>query len=76
MTTSNFQKPTTDDDHNGITFEVIETQGRDGKKVSRGVYLVPNLITTLSMLSAFLPSLPAVKGDIIRQQWRYLCQRS
>lgn len=49
-------------EHNGITFEVIEPQGKDGKRISRGVYLVPNLITTLSMLSAFFSIIASSDG--------------
>ncbi|MGO1491071.1 MAG: hypothetical protein ACTHWG_07710, partial [Psychrobacter sp.] len=42
------------EDYDGLTFEVIETEVAEGKAViSRGVYLAPNLITTLSLLSGF-----------------------
>lgn len=42
------------DEHNGIVFEVMEDDTINGKKERRrGVYLVPNLITSLSLLSAF-----------------------
>ena len=38
----------------GIVFEVMEDDTINGKKERRrGVYLVPNLITSLSLLSAF-----------------------
>lgn len=48
------QKIDYDDNHDGITFEVIETEDKGGTpQVSRGVYLVPNLITAASMLAAF-----------------------
>lgn len=46
-------------EHTGLTFEVIELEDiktnhpTDQKQVRRGVYLVPNLITALSMLAAF-----------------------
>ncbi|MDO4441262.1 MAG: CDP-diacylglycerol--serine O-phosphatidyltransferase [Moraxella sp.] len=51
------------DDHDGITFEVVETeQDGDQKKVSRGVYLVPNLFTTASMLSAFFSIVASSEG--------------
>lgn len=55
-----------DDDHDGLTFEVIEPDGTlsDGKsRMGRGVYLVPNLITSLSMLSAFFSITSAAAGD-------------
>ena len=42
------------DNYDGLTFEVIETEVTEGQPVvSRGVYLAPNLITTLSLLSGF-----------------------
>lgn len=42
------------DEHNGIVFEVMEDDTVNGKKERRrGVYLIPNLITSLSLLSAF-----------------------
>lgn len=51
------------DDHDGITFEVVETEEYNNqKKVSRGVYLVPNLITTASMLSAFFSIVASSEG--------------
>lgn len=59
---------TSDDDHDGITFEVVELetveskQHGNQKKVSRGVYLVPNLITTASMLSAFFSMTASSEG--------------
>lgn len=56
-----------DDDHDGITFEVVETeQLGNTKKVSRGVYLVPNLITTASMLSAFFSITSSASGDFTK----------
>ena len=52
------------DDYDGLTFEVIETEVAEGKPVvSRGVYLAPNLITTLSLLSGFYSILASTKGD-------------
>ncbi|MCL1624077.1 CDP-diacylglycerol--serine O-phosphatidyltransferase [Moraxella sp. Tifton1] len=51
------------DDHDGITFEVVESEAIDGhKQVRRGVYLVPNLITTASMLSAFFSIIASSEG--------------
>lgn len=61
--TTQHQSPKHSDNHNGITFEVIETeQHGNQKKVSRGVYLVPNLITTASMLSAFFSIIASSEG--------------
>lgn len=55
------------DDVDGLTFEVVETeQLGDTKKVSRGVYLVPNLITTASMLSAFFSITSSANGDFTK----------
>lgn len=51
--------------HAGLTFEVIEEETKNGKKaVGRGVYLVPNLITTLSMLAAFFSIVSSAHGQI------------
>lgn len=53
-----------DDDHDGLTFEVIEEEDTQGQKVvSRGVYLAPNLITTLSLLSGFFSILSSTSGE-------------
>ncbi|MFC6203716.1 CDP-diacylglycerol--serine O-phosphatidyltransferase [Psychrobacter urativorans] len=52
------------DNYDGLTFEVIETEVAEGKPVvSRGVYLAPNLITTLSLLSGFFSILASTRGD-------------
>lgn len=54
-------------DHDGITFEVIEPEHNDGKKVmSKGVYLVPNLITTLSLFAGFYSILSSTNGEFIK----------
>jgi CDP-diacylglycerol--serine O-phosphatidyltransferase len=51
------------DDYDGLTFEVIESEVAEGKQVvSRGVYLAPNLITTLSLLSGFYSILASTDG--------------
>lgn len=51
------------DDYDGLTFEVIEAEVAEGKQVvSRGVYLAPNLITTLSLLSGFYSILASTDG--------------
>lgn len=56
------------DDAGGITFEVVESEAIDGQRqVRKGVYLVPNLITTASMLCAFSPSSLVVKVLTIRR---------
>lgn len=56
-----------DEEHDGITFEVMETQHINGKKhTRRGVYLVPNLITTLSMLSAFFSIVFSADGQFYK----------
>lgn len=53
----------TDDEYDGISFEVVETEMVNGKKETRrGVYLVPNLITTASMLSAFFSIIASSDG--------------
>ena len=55
------------DDIGGITFEVIETEVVNGQKQTRrGVYLVPNLITTASMLSAFFSITTSSTGDFYK----------
>lgn len=55
------------DDYEGLTFEVIETEVAEGKQVvSRGVYLAPNLITTLSLLSGFYSILASTQGEFYK----------
>lgn len=55
------------DNHDGLTFEVVEEETKNGKKaVGRGVYLVPNLITTLSMLAAFFSIISSAHGQIYK----------
>lgn len=50
-----------------LTFEVIEQEVADGKPVvSRGVYLAPNLITTLSLLSGFFSILSSTQGEFYK----------
>lgn len=50
-----------------LTFEVIEHEVTDGKPVvSRGVYLAPNLITTLSLLSGFFSILSSTQGEFYK----------
>jgi len=51
------------DNYDGLTFEVIEAELAEGQQVvSRGVYLAPNLITTLSLLSGFYSILASTDG--------------
>lgn len=55
------------DDYDGLTFEVIENEITDDQtKVSRGVYLVPNTITTLSLLSGFFSILASTSGHFYK----------
>lgn len=55
------------DDYDGLTFEVIEAEVADGTPVvSRGVYLVPNLITTMSLLSGFFSILASTQGHFYK----------
>ena len=47
-----------------ILFEVVEPERRGDKVVSgRGVYIFPNLITTISLFSAFASILASFNGD-------------
>ena len=55
------------DDYDGLTFEVIEEENSEGQPVvSRGVYLAPNLITTLSLLSGFFSILSSTHGHFYK----------
>ena len=55
------------DDYEGLAFEVIEAEGAEGQQVvSRGVYLAPNLITTLSLLSGFYSILASTSGEFYK----------
>ena len=55
------------DNYDGLTFEVIEQEVAEGKQVvSRGVYLAPNLITTLSLLSGFFSILASTQGEFYK----------
>ncbi|MFB6348265.1 CDP-diacylglycerol--serine O-phosphatidyltransferase [Moraxella sp. ZJ142] len=54
-------------EHDGITFEVIEPEHTGGKRIiTSGVYLVPNLITTLSLFSGFYSIILSTSGDYYR----------
>ena len=54
-----------EDDHDGLTFEIIEDeQTLEGKKVRRrGVYLLPNLFTTAALLSGFYAIIASSSGQ-------------
>ena len=57
-----------DESYDGITFEVVEEErDLDGtKKVHRGIYLWPNLITTAALLSGFYSIIASMNGDYIQ----------
>lgn len=56
-----------DADEGGLTFEVVEEENQNGKKaVGRGMYLIPNLITTLSMLAAFFSLILSANGELYK----------
>jgi len=52
------------DDHDGVTFEVVEGEELEGgKKIRRrGVYLLPNLFTTGALFSGFYAIIAAMNG--------------
>lgn len=52
------------DDHDGITFEVVEDERDEGgKKVrNKGIYLLPNLFTTAALFSGFYAIIAAMNG--------------
>lgn len=52
------------DDHDGVTFEVVEREELEGgKKIRRkGVYLLPNLFTTGALFSGFYAIVAAMNG--------------
>lgn len=54
-----------DDEHDGLTFEIVEEeQTPEGRRVrSRGIYLIPNSITTLALLSGFYSIIASTNGD-------------
>ncbi|OTG80445.1 CDP-diacylglycerol--serine O-phosphatidyltransferase [Acinetobacter sp. ANC 4558] len=56
---------TNDNSFDGITFEVVEEEHtNEGNKVKRrGIYLWPNLITTLALLSGFYSIIASMNGD-------------
>lgn len=52
------------DDHDGITFEVVEEENDEGGKRVRnkGIYLLPNLFTTAALFSGFYAIIAAMNG--------------
>lgn len=58
------EQPEEHDEHSGLTFEVEEEdQIEGGRKVrSKGIYLLPNLITTAALFSGFYAIIAAMKG--------------
>lgn len=52
------------DEHDGITFEVVELEhGEGGHKVrNKGIYLLPNLFTTAALFSGFYAIIAAMNG--------------
>lgn len=59
------QKPSSEEHHvfDGITFEVEELECSEGKAVKRkGIYLVPNAITTAALLSGFYAITASMSG--------------
>lgn len=60
-------KNTFDDAHDGITFEVVEVETNNGQHTTKsGVYLIPNLITTLSLFSGFYSILLSTHGEFYK----------
>jgi CDP-diacylglycerol--serine O-phosphatidyltransferase len=54
-----------DDDHDGLTFEIIEEEHtHEGSRVrSKGIYLFPNMITTAALLSGFYSIIASTSGQ-------------
>lgn len=64
---SHLQKSDSQGSHDGITFEVVESVlENDKKEVTAGVYLIPNLITTLSLFAGFYSILLSTSGEFYR----------
>lgn len=54
-------------DHDGLAFEVIEEeQAASGRVRRRGIYLIPNAITTLALLSGFYSIISSSHGEFDR----------
>ena len=58
------QTPHNHDDHDGLTFEVVEDEHHEsGQKTRhRGIYLLPNLFTTAALFSGFYAIVHAMGG--------------
>ncbi len=58
------QSPQNHDDHDGLTFEVVEDEHHEsGQKTRhRGIYLLPNLFTTAALFSGFYAIIHAMGG--------------
>jgi CDP-diacylglycerol--serine O-phosphatidyltransferase len=54
-----------DDDHDGLTFEIIEEERtHEGSRVrSKGIYLFPNMITTAALLCGFYSIVASTGGQ-------------
>jgi CDP-diacylglycerol---serine O-phosphatidyltransferase len=52
------------EEHDGITFEVVEDEHDEGgRKIrSKGIYLLPNLVTTAALFSGFYAIIAAMNG--------------
>lgn len=59
---------THDEDHDGLTFEIIEEEHtHEGKRIrSKGIYLFPNLITTIALLCGFYSVIASTSGQFDR----------
>ncbi len=55
------------DDHNGLTFEVVEDEHHESGQRTRhrGIYLLPNLFTTAALFSGFYAIISAMGGNYI-----------
>lgn len=56
---------TNDDEHDGLTFEIIEEERtNEGSRVrSKGIYLFPNMITTAALLCGFYSIISSTGGQ-------------
>lgn len=60
------------DEHDGLTFEVVEDEHDEGGKRirSRGIYLLPNLATTAALCSGFYSIIAAMHGSFeVAAKW-------
>ncbi|MFB2538642.1 MULTISPECIES: CDP-diacylglycerol--serine O-phosphatidyltransferase [unclassified Acinetobacter] len=66
MNEPNHQTPQKDEENfDSLTFEVVEEEHTaQGKVRRRGIYLVPNLITTAALLCGFYSIIASMNGDI------------